>query len=217
MGWGGKMGREFLDIFEKWANTYDTSLTNDTEYQEVFRHYDYILSEVAKRSFGHVVEFGTGTGNLTKKLIDLGLKVTGIEPSLSMRKLAEDKLGNLAIISDGDFLQFEIDVPPNTFTSTYAFHHLTDEEKEAAISCYSKLLSTGGKIVFADTMFESNESYLKAIQSALDNGYTNLAENLQREYYTTIPKLDKMLAAYKFVSSFNKVNDFVWIMEAVKQ
>ena len=212
-----EMGREFLDIFEEWASTYDSSLTDNEEYQEVFHNYDYILSEVAKRSIGHVVEFGAGTGNLTLKLIEQGLKVIGIEPSLAMRKHAKDKIGPLANIMDGDFLNFEIGIQPDTFTSTYAFHHLTDQEKAEAIMRYSNLLSTGGKIVFADTMFESKAAYYDAIQHALEKGYTNLAEDLEREHYSEIPILENMLLANGLSTSFKKVNDYVWIMEAVKQ
>ena len=41
------MGREFLHVFEEWANTYDdTVMGNDLEYREVFRNYESILQEV---------------------------------------------------------------------------------------------------------------------------------------------------------------------------
>jgi putative AdoMet-dependent methyltransferase len=211
------MGREFLDLFEQWAGYYDeTVVGHDEEYKDVFIHYDRILEEVAARSIGHVVEFGVGTGNLTAKLLNRGLDVTGIEPSPAMRSLANEKLGSRLEVLDGDFIQFPHVSKVDTFVSTYAFHHLTDTEKEQAIEKYGNLLASGGKIVFADTMYESEEAYKRAISDALSKGFLNLATDLQREYYTTIPILKNILEKHGFSVTFDKCNEFVWILEAEK-
>lgn len=211
------MGREFIEVFEEWAESYDQTISGqDLEYKKVFEDYDQILSEVSSRSFGHVVEFGVGTGNLTIKILDKGLKVTGIEPSPSMRKLAKEKLKRKVPLLDGDFLQFPEIENIDTFVSTYAFHHLTDHEKALAVATYSNLLPKGGKIVFADTMYESKEDYDRTIKDAKEKGFYNLAEDLEREYYTTIPVLKKMLNENGFSVSFTRCNDFVWLMEGIK-
>jgi putative AdoMet-dependent methyltransferase len=154
---------------------------------------------------------------LTKKLIANGLRVTGIEPSPSMRKIAEEKLGGKAVLLDGDFLLFPQVKNIETFVSTYAFHHLTDNEKTEAFTCYSKHLSKGGKIVFADTMFESAEDYKQQIVKAKHAGFHNLAKDLETEYYTTIPFLKNTLEENSFSVTFTRFNDFVWLMEGVKQ
>ncbi|WP_350019627.1 class I SAM-dependent methyltransferase [Priestia flexa] len=213
------MGREFLNIFEKWAENYDSTVEgHDQEYQEVFRNYEEILQAVANRSSGNVIEFGVGTGNLTKKLLENNLTVTGIEPSNSMRKLAAGKLGELATLSDGDFLAFPAPKEQvDTIVSTYAFHHLTDKEKELAIRNYSNLLQTDGKIVFADTMFETNEAFQETIEYAKQHKFFNLAEDLQREYYTTIPVLKNLFEQNGFEATFERFNHFVWIVKATKQ
>lgn len=212
------MGREFLEIFEQWADSYDeTVIGHDLEYKEVFSHYEQILEAVAARSFGHVVEFGVGTGNLTQKLLANGLVVTGIEPSPSMRKIAEEKLGERAMIIDGDFLHFPELKNIDTLVSTYAFHHLTDEEKAEAVAHYGTLLSKGGRIVFADTMYESEEDYNNTIVKAKNKGFHNLAKDLETEYYTTIPFLKNILEKYSFSVTFTRFNNFVWLMEGVKQ
>jgi putative AdoMet-dependent methyltransferase len=211
------MGREFLELFEQWADYYDdTVFGHDEEYKEVFHHYQLILDEVAKRSKGHVVEFGVGTGNLTSKLLSQGYEVTGIEPSPAMRKIALEKLAEQVQVLDGDFLHFPVSKTIDTFVSTYAFHHLTDEEKDQAIEKYGNLLSTGGKIVFADTMYESEEAYKRAIEDASSKGYLNLATDLKTEYYTTIPILKGILEKHGFQVRFDQCNDFVWILEAEK-
>ncbi len=211
------MGKEFIELFEQWADSYDSTVSgHDIEYYEVFLQYDELLQEVNRRSSGRILEFGVGTGNLTKKLIASGKNVTGIEPSQSMRRIAADKLGDTVCLYDGDFLDFPA-IGVDTIVSTYAFHHLTDDEKATSITRYGNLLATGGKIVFADTMYESEETYKKAIEDALEKGFLNLAKDLQREYYPTIPLLNKLMEQNGFHVSFERWNDFVWIMEGVKQ
>jgi putative AdoMet-dependent methyltransferase len=213
------MGREFLDLFEDWAVKYDDSVSgHDIEYKEVFKYYDRILEAVVERSVGTVLEFGVGTGNLTRKLLDNGFTVNGIEPSPPMRELAISKLPSTISITDGDFLEFAWpEEQTNTIVSTYAFHHLTDEEKGIAIAKYGNYLHKGDKIVFADTVFESKQAHLEMVEKSREQGFHNLAEDLLREYYTTIDVLEKLFTENHFSVTFSRCNEFVWVMEAVKQ
>ena len=211
------MGREFIELFEDWAEYYDDTVSgHDDEYREVFKGYEEILDRVVDKSYGHVLEFGVGTGNLTARLLEAGLEVTGIEPSTAMREKAIAKLKNHTDIVDGDFLDFQVEKQVDTLVSTYAFHHLTDEEKQKAIAIYSKLLQSGGKIVFADTMYPSKEDHNQAIQDAKNAGFLNLATDLATEYYTTIPFLKNSFEENGFAVSFDRCNQFVWIVEAEK-
>ena len=131
------MGREFVEIFDDWVDSYDASVSGqDPEYRDVFEKYEEILSGVANKSFGTVVEFGTGTGNLTAKLIDEGHNVIGIEPNDAMRAVTAKRFPNLVLI-DGDLLDFEAPQKVDTFVSSYVFHHLKDNEKEKALLTYA--------------------------------------------------------------------------------
>lgn len=211
------MGREFLDVFDEWASSYDSTVGGNTiEYREVFRGYKSILEAVAELSQGDVLEFGVGTGNLTEILLKKGRKVTGIEPSPAMKKIADEKLKGQININDGDFLNYPEPSSVDTIVSTYAFHHLTDKEKEIAISQYKQILKAGGKIVFADTMFPSKKAYLQAIEDAKRAGFFTLADDLRSEYYTTIPNLLEMFEKNHFTVEFNRCNQFVWILDATK-
>ena len=212
------MGREFLDLFAEWADSYDQTVSgHDPQYLEVFSNYNQILEEVAKRAISTVLEFGVGTGNLTQVLLQKNLKVIGIEPSKEMRQIALQKLPSFVEIKEGDFLTFPIQEGIGSIVSTYAFHHLTDEEKERAFRLYASMLNSGGKIVFADTMFESDLAYTTMIEDAKQRGYNRLAGDLLSEYYTTIPKMKEMVTASGFSAEFKQLNPFVWIMEAIKQ
>ena len=212
------MGTEFNDLFDEWSDSYDQAVTgHDPEYMEVFRNYNGILQEVVGKASGFVIEFGVGTGNLTEKLIHSGKQVYGVEPSDGMRKIAREKLPNMTLVN-GDFLEFPLpDETPETIVSTYAFHHLNDSEKEAAVRKYSSILGESGKIVFADTVFESEEAKAGMILSAEKKGFHRLANDLKTEYYTTIPVLTEIFNTNGFSVSFLQKNDFVWLIEAIKK
>ena len=211
------MGREFVEIFDEWVNSYDASVSGqDPEYRDVFEKYNEILSAVANKSFGTVVEFGTGTGNLTAKLIEAGHSVIGIEPNDAMRSVTAKRFPDLALI-DGDLLDFEAPQKVDTFVSSYVFHHLKDNEKEKALSTYATILPVGGKIVFADTVFTSEEAKQAQILKERARGFNNVADDLEREYYTTIPVLKKSFEKAVFDVQFEQMNDFVWLMDATKK
>ncbi|WP_042149274.1 class I SAM-dependent methyltransferase [Paucisalibacillus sp. EB02] len=212
------MGREFLEIFEEWAEDYDKTVTGrDPEYIEVFRDYQTILQAVSDNSFGNILEFGVGTGNLTEKLLDKGHRVIGIEPSSAMREITKAKLPE-SIVLDGDFLHYpKPNLPINTIVSTYAFHHLTDEEKEMAVNQFSMLLTTGDRVVFADTMFESVQELQRKIDEAVEAGFTNLAEDLRREYYPLTKTIEKIFVENNFTINFKQMNEFVWLIIAKYQ
>lgn len=211
------MGREFIPLFDDWAEFYEETVSgNDIEYKEVFENYDKILQTVALKTNGTVLEFGVGTGNLTEKLIALGKVVYGVEPSKAMREKTKARFTDLHLY-DGDFINFpELPGKVDSIVSTYAFHHLTDEEKDTAIKLYGDLLDDQGKIVFADTAFVNEEHREERHRIVKEQGYENLLADLKREFYTTLEILERLFENNGFQVTFEKMNSYVWLMEAVK-
>ncbi|MGB6406188.1 MAG: class I SAM-dependent methyltransferase [Planococcus donghaensis] len=210
------MGREFVEIFDEWVHTYDESVNgSDEEYKDVFLKYNEILQAVAEAAIGPVIEFGVGTGNLTKKLLERNLEVVGVEPNQAMRQVAAQKMPDLPVI-DGDFLEFDTPIFPQSFVSSYAFHHLTDAEKAQAFQIYAEKLPAGGKVIFADTMFDTEQSKQEMIAFEQARGHFNLVEDLNREYYTTIPKLKELITKAGFTVNLSKMNNYVFLIEATK-
>lgn len=211
------MGREFVELFDRWAESYDATVYgNDPEYADVFAGYTSLLESVTQKSRGTVLEFGVGTGNLTEMLVQAGRNVIGVEPSGEMRKLASKRLPKVSIV-DGDLLDFTIPTSSvDSIVSTYVFHHLTDDEKWRAIRNLNRYLPIGGLIVFADTAFSTEDEKSAAITRASRNKYLSLADDLSTEYYTTLGTLSEIFQRSGFDVSFSKWNDFVWVVEAVK-
>ncbi|MFX3673818.1 MAG: class I SAM-dependent methyltransferase [Paenisporosarcina sp.] len=210
------MGREFVEIFDEWVDSYDASVSGqDPEYRDVFDKYEDILLAVTHKSFGTVVEFGTGTGNLTEKLLEAGYNVIGIEPNDAMRRVTSERFPEISLI-DGDLLAFDVEYNIDTIVSTYVFHHLTDVEKGKALRKYANLLSKDGKVVFADTVFITEQAKREQIDKERARGFNNVADDLEREYYTTIPILEKAFTDAGFTVHFTQMNDYVWLMDATK-
>lgn len=211
------MGREFIDLFDEWAEDYDETVKgHDKEYEEVFSNYEDILNHVANHAKGTVLEFGVGTGNLTEKLLYNQHKVYGVEPSEMMREKAKEKFPNLDLY-DGDFLQFpDFKNEIETIVSSYAFHHLTDQEKDDAVSRYSQMLSKGGKIVFADTLYEDELKKQELFEWVSQQGFHNLLHDLKTEYYPLKETMETLFKKYHFRIEFKQLNRYVWLMVAEK-
>lgn len=213
------MGREFIPIFKEWAHTYDATVGGeDPEYQGVFNHYAELLAEIAEKSADFVVEFGSGTGNLTLALVEHGKQVIAVEPSEDMREIAQRKpaLTNVTII-DGDMEVFPMfSEPIDTIVSSYVFHHLTESEKQRSIAKYAALLPVGGKVIFGDTMFLSLDHKEAMVNKAINQGYLRLSADLKREYYPLVPDIERYFRQHGFRIRFKQINAFVWLIEAIK-
>ncbi|WP_205665655.1 class I SAM-dependent methyltransferase [Anoxybacter fermentans] len=211
----------FETIFAKWAANYDdTVLKNPGEYHEVFEGYTRILATIVEKlkqpKKGKVIDIGTGTGNLAGFLIKAGFQVMAIEPSKEMRKIAKRKFPELEIY-EGDFLNFPEKLRKvHGIVSSYAFHHLTDEEKADAIRNFNQHLVMGGQVIFADTVYENLKFKEELLRDTKARGYMGLLKDLKREYYTTIDVLKNQFTAAGFEVEFTRMNKFVWIMDAKK-
>jgi len=214
------MASHFAHVFESWAPVYDSTV-NDRhgEYGEVFLGYRQILHQVANKvpvnTPGYVVDMGSGTGNLAHVLRLRGHQVIAVDPVVAMLDEAGHKYPNLEL-APGDFLSYNYGQLPSVkaIVSSYAFHHLTDPEKEEALSRMKTALSAGGRIILADTVFESEKAKESTIQRAIEMGYHNLAHDLATEYYTTITFFENVGERLGLKWSLMRLNYYVWLLVA---
>ncbi len=215
-GWK-QMGVEFVDLFNQWASSYDDTVSgNDPEYKEVFEDYDVMLQELADLAISPVLEFGVGTANLTRKIVAQNKVVAGVEPSKEMRQIANLKCPEAAVY-EGDFINFPaLQLPVRSIVSSFAFHHLKEDEKRLALSVYYDKLEEGGEVIFIDTIFKDESHKLSLIKDAEEKGHLNLAQDLQEEYYPYLGDLEQMFLQQGFEVSFKQKNKFAWLIQAKK-
>ncbi|MCP3028870.1 class I SAM-dependent methyltransferase [Halobacillus sp. A5] len=211
------MGVEFVDLFNQWADSYDDTVSgSDPEYKEVFEGYDAMLQELADLSISPVLEFGVGTANLTQKIVAQHKVVIGIEPSEEMRRIAKVKCPEAAVYA-GDFIHFPmLQMPVRSIVSSFAFHHLNDQEKRLALKTYYDKLEPNGELIFIDTLFKDENYKLQMIKEAEDKGFMNLAQDLREEYYPYLEDLEHMFLQLGFKVTFKPLNKYAWLIQAGK-
>ncbi|MBQ6460152.1 MAG: class I SAM-dependent methyltransferase, partial [Exiguobacterium sp.] len=72
------------------------------------------------------------------------------------------------------------------------------------------------KFVLLDTMFESPAARQDIIDWATAKGYSDLVEDLNREYYPYTSTMRSMLEANGYNVTMTQRNKFVWLVIATK-
>ncbi len=196
--------------FNSWADTYDISVKGVGGSIKIYENYDYILNTVhslAKENIpkeAHILEIGVGTGNLANRFFYEGDKVIGVDQSREMLRVAKEKNPKLKV-RIGEFLKLPFDNDMfDVIVSTYAFHHLKEEEKIIAIKEMMRVLKENGKIVIGDMMF-LNEEDKKCIMETLTK---DEKEEVEDEYYSNIEILRKEFKQYKMELKYRKIDRF---------
>jgi putative AdoMet-dependent methyltransferase len=145
-------------IFDRWAKSYDDAVQGSTEFP--FDGYERVLDEVIRRAGRlegrRVLDLGSGTGNLTERIVAAGGEAWALDFSEPMLEQARKKL------PDAKFFQGDVlaDLPPllripfDAVLSTYVFHEFPLMTKVSLIGrIAAEHLKPGGRIVIGDVSF----------------------------------------------------------------
>jgi ubiquinone/menaquinone biosynthesis C-methylase UbiE len=119
---------------------------------------DRILELARLLDGDRLLDIGAGTGLLTFSAAPRVATVIAVDASPAMCSYLEDKLTHLHL---GNVLTLQAsatalplaDESVDVVLSNYCFHHLSDEEKHRVLLETRRVLSPGGRLVFADMMF----------------------------------------------------------------
>jgi ubiquinone/menaquinone biosynthesis C-methylase UbiE len=205
-------------VFDRWAKHYDRAVRKEDDW--MYRDYNKILDKVIEHAGNNlkgllVLDIGSGTGNLTQKLLDQEAKAIGIDPSLKMRQIAQKKCPQ-AEFRAGHFL--DIPMPKQSIdiiVSSFAFHHLTSQEKVLALTAMKKVLKSGGRIVIADLMFKNQGAEGKIKASLRTKGKVGIVEEIEDEYFSHLDRIKKELSHLGFQTKEERITPFVWIIAGI--
>lgn len=151
--------------FNLWADSYDKTVQVSEE-NGVYPFAGYrailntIFNEVMESKDSRVLDIGFGTGVLTARLYENGHHIDGIDFSPRMIALAQPKMPNANLI-EWDIVKGLPDgikmKKYDYIVSTYALHHLTDEDKVSFIKGLLPLLSECGKVLIGDIAFQTRQ------------------------------------------------------------
>lgn len=162
--------------FDLWANEYDVTVQlSEESNQYPFAGYKQVLNiifnEVMQKEHSKVLDIGFGTGVLTSKLYENGHHIDGLDFSAKMIAIAQSKmpLANLIEWDISNGLPDELKERQYDFiVSTYALHHLSDEDKISFIKDLIPLLADNGKILIGDIAFHTREQLELCRQNSID-------------------------------------------------
>jgi putative AdoMet-dependent methyltransferase len=160
-------------LFNEWAGGYDRSVQAGQDFP--FTGYDALLDGVvflADARAGHqILDLGIGTGNLAKRFVDLGCRVSGIDFSSKMLALAREKVPEVRL-AEADISgpwPAEFAGRYDRIVSAYAFHHFDLQQKVALLQRLGEShLTPGGLVVVGDICFPTEESLVEARARAGD-------------------------------------------------
>lgn len=112
-----------------------------------FHFIDYLFTEVGVSQSSIIADIGSGTGILTKQLLERGCKVYGIEPNADMRVIAETNLSNFPEFTSVNGSAENTTIADNSvdyITVAQAFHWFDREnfKKEC-----QRILKPEGKVI----------------------------------------------------------------------
>jgi putative AdoMet-dependent methyltransferase len=196
--------------FDHWAENYDQSVTDDQHFP--FMGYEAVLDkiiELAAPSPGqHILDLGTGTGNLALRFNAAGCQIWGTDFSPAMLAKAQEKL------PDAHLFQADLRGPwPqglnrrfDCIVSAYVFHHFEKAEKvQISAALVRKYLAPNSRLILADIAFP-NQNALEKVKSAAGEAWED-------EFYWSADECLPALEAVGLKARFHQVSACAGIFE----
>ena len=180
--------------FDSWADRYDTFVGESDEGNAYpFARYKELLGgifqTIMEKPGAAVLDLGFGTGNLAAMLYEKGCDIYGQDYSERMIELASARMPG-AHLYQGDFADGLVEALSDRsydyIVSTYAMHHLTDEQKVSFLHSLLGHLNEGGKILIGDVAFQTREEMARCRQTVGDewddDEYYFIMDELKQEF-----------------------------------
>lgn len=202
--------------FDEQAIDYDDHIKKEGHIFNVHEGYDEALALVVEKvqleQNSIVVDIGIGTGNLGSRFLTNGNKVIGIDQSEKMLEICREKHPEIET-RKGHFLALPLlDQSVDAIVSSYALHHLPDEEKLLALAEMIRVLKPHGQICIADLMF-ADETHRKAVLEGFEKSGNRIAiDAIEDEYYADKSLLVKWIKENGYKVETKQLNDILGII-----
>lgn len=130
----------------KMAAIFDAMYQTFINYDEEYEFFNGLLQE---RNCGSVLEIGSGTGNLAKRFCKNNQNYKGLDSSLSMIAIAQERNRDCTFIH-GDMRKFELENPVDAIiiTGRSTSYLINNEDIIDAFECVHKNLNPDGIFIF---------------------------------------------------------------------
>ncbi|WP_082084223.1 MerR family transcriptional regulator [Paenibacillus beijingensis] len=206
--------------FDRQASFHDELVLHTGE-QSFNRHPEYKRTLKLIREWIHPIkgekglDIATGTGNLAALFMECGIAMAGIDQSKEMLKMCrrkfpemETKLGNFLAIP---YLDSSFDFA----VSSYALHHLTEEQKLLALAEMRRVLNPHGRICIADLMFENEAERAAYIDNLSREDKPEWVDFIRQQYYADRSRLLQWFSENGYFTRSQQMSDLLHIIYAV--
>ena len=152
-----------------------------------------VVTLLAPRAGERILDVGCGDGPLTKKLVEFGCEVVGVDASPAMVEAAK-ALGLDARVIDGQSLQFAGEF--DAVFSNAALHWM--KQADAVIAGVWRALKSGGRFVAECGGDGNNATVLRALAAALQERGLDF-RTLSPWYFPSVEEYRHKLEAHGFV------------------
>jgi len=217
------MRSQFADKFnhDDDALKYDRDVLN--EFNPIRAGYENLLNWVAAEAAidnsNVVLDLGSGTGNLALRL-KLFRELVCVDISKEMLQIAQNKLSycNNITWDKEDILEYFYKTKKtyDVIVSTYAIHHLTDDEKVLLLKKIGQALNPNGRAVFGDLMFGNEMKKEQFVKTCLQSVREKLAEEIEDEFFWNVESTTKILQGLGFQVITKQFSELSWGIAARK-
>ncbi|WP_164667452.1 MerR family transcriptional regulator [Virgibacillus doumboii] len=206
--------------FDKQAAGYDQNIKMAGYRFNVHRDYEKALSKIAEtielKRDDVCVDIGVGTGNLGSKFLEKGVQVIGVDQSEEMLKVCNEKFPQIET-RKGHFLALPLlDKQVDGIVSSYALHHIPDDQKLLALEEMTRVLNDDGQICIVDLMFLNEKHRNEVIKKFRVQGNSEAIYAIEDEFYADQSKLIEWLSANGYHVESYQFNDILSMVYAVK-
>lgn len=206
--------------FNEMAMSYDEMVVRDKKGFNPHERYEEVLASifsfVQPRKDETGLDAGTGTGNLAQLFTNYSVTMCAFDQSIEMLKQCkrknpqiETKLGNFFAIP---YLDHSFDFA----VSSYALHHLTDEQKCLALVEFQRVLKPGGRLAIADLMFVDQVHRDAQLQALRQSRQEEIIANIEDEYYADRSVLENELERLGFRVLTKQLTPYVHLVGAAR-
>ena len=209
---GSKRLREHRNSWQdKWnydrrAEMHDEHVLSDTsEYKDYETALALMVQWVAPISGEKGLDIGIGTGNLAGKLMANGAAMAGVDQSREMLKQCQKKFPEIET-KLGNFLALPyLDNGFDFAVSSFAFHHLTENQQSLALDEMRRVLKPHGRICITDLMFSDTLDPPRSSDTLCGSS----------ELYISLTKLLAFFENLGYITKHQRINEFLHIIYAV--
>lgn len=212
-----KMKSKFVEKYnhDDQANSYDSEVQDENNpvragYKKML---DWIIEKAGVANDSAVADFGCGTGNLSMRLESFKALYC-IDISEKMMGFAREKLGKHKAVHfiKSDFLEYfyQYKNPLDVIISSYALHHLTEDEKFQFLDLAVERLKPNGKIIIGDGMFLNENEKQSICKKYIDAGQTALVHGINDEFFWMVEQTVNYFKKLKFSVEYEQLSELSW-------